>query len=126
MYVFTKEEIMISRYNTGQPGVVYNMAVETDSIRDIYFNNNEFSENATITPSGGSSSVIKVIFDRPDETLGLGEAGITSHRPRIMVKTSDISSLAHGDSVVVNSTNYTIAEILRDGTGIAEIFLETN
>ena len=43
-----------------------------------------------------------------------------------MVKTSDISSLAHGDSVVVNSTNYTIAEILRDGTGIAEIFLETN
>ena len=102
------------------------MALETDSIRDIYFNNNEFSENATITPSGGSSSVIKVIFDRPDETLGLGEAGITSHRPRIMVKTSDISSLAHGDSVVVNSTNYTIAEILRDGTGIAEIFLETN
>ena len=53
------------------------MAVETDSIRDIYFNNNEFSENATITPSGGSSSVIKVIFDRPDETLGLGAVSYT-------------------------------------------------
>jgi len=100
------------------------MAVETNDIRSIYFNDNEFAQSATVTPSGQSSSTIKCIFDRPDETLGIGEAGLTSHRPRITCKTSDISSLSHGDAVVVNSTNYTVAEILRDGTGIAEIFLE--
>jgi|TARA_X000001382_G_scaffold109725_1_gene85985 hypothetical protein len=100
------------------------MAVETNDIRDIYFSSDEFGTTATVTPSGGSSSTIKVIFDRPDETLGIGEAGLTSHRPRITCKTSDITSLAHGDQVNVNSTNYTIAEILKDGTGIAEIFLE--
>ena len=100
------------------------MAVEDGDIRSIFFNTDEFGVQATVTPSGGSTSTINVIFDKPDETLGLGEAGITSHRPSITCKTSDISSLAHGDAVTVNSTNYTIAEILRDGTGIAQIFLE--
>tara|TARA_R100000388_G_C7216576_1_gene146476 strand:- start:610 stop:918 length:309 start_codon:yes stop_codon:yes gene_type:complete len=101
------------------------MAVEDGDVRSIYFNTDEFGVSATVTPSGGSASTINVIFDKPDETLGLGEAGITSHRPRITCRSADISSLAHGDSVVVNSTNYTIAEILKDGTGITEIFLET-
>ena len=100
------------------------MAVEDGDIRSIFFNTDEFGVQATVTPSGGDASTINVIFDKPDETLGLGEAGITSHRPSITCKTSDISSLAHGDAVTVNSTNYTIAEILRDGTGIAQIFLE--
>jgi len=100
------------------------MAVEDGDIRSIFFNTDEFGVQATVTPSGGDASNINVIFDKPDETLGLGEAGITSHRPSITCRTSDISSLAHGDAVTVNSTNYTIAEILRDGTGIAQIFLE--
>ena len=100
------------------------MAVEDADVIAVYFNVDEFGVQATVTPTGGSSSTINVIFDKPDETLGLGEAGITSHRPSITCRTSDISSLAHGDSVVVNSTNYTIAEILRDGTGIAQIYLE--
>ena len=102
------------------------MAVEDGDIRSIFFNTDEFGVQATVTPSGGDASTINVIFDKPDETLGLGEAGITSHRPSITCRTSDISSLAHGDAVTVNSTNYTIAEILRDGTGIAQIFLEDN
>lgn len=100
------------------------MAVEDADIRAIYFNTDEFGVSATVTPSSGVASTINVIFDKPDETLGLGEAGITSHRPSITCRTADISSLAHGDSVTVNSTNYTVAEILRDGTGIAQIFLE--
>ena len=79
------------------------MAVEDGDIRSIYFNTDEFGVTASVTPS----------------------AGITSHRPRITCRSADISSLAHGDSVVVNSTNYTVAEILKDGTGITEIFLET-
>lgn len=100
------------------------MAIEDADLRLAFFNTDEFAVSATVTPSGGSASTIKVIFDKPDETLTLGEAGITSHRPRITCRESDISSLAFNDSVVVNSTNYTVAEILKDGTGIAEIYLE--
>ena len=100
------------------------MAVEDADLRAYFFNTDEFGQSATVTPSGGSATSINVIFDKPDETLTLGEAGITSHRPRITCRESDISNVVFGDSVVVNSTNYTVAEILKDGTGIAEVYLE--
>jgi len=43
--------------------------------------------------------------------------------PAFTCKTSDVTSAAHGDAVVVNATNYTIAGVEPDGTGMTKLIL---
>ena len=91
--------------------------------RAIFFDSNEFADSITIT-IGGSASTIKGIFDNEMTTIDVGDnAGITANQPKITVKTSDITNADFGDPVVINSTNYTVNNVLKDGTGITEIFL---
>ena len=99
------------------------MAVETDTERAIFFDTDEFADSITIT-IGGSASTIKGIFDNEMTTIDVGDnAGITANQPKITVKTSDVANADFGDPVVINSTNYTVNNVLKDGTGITEIFL---
>jgi hypothetical protein len=57
-------------------------------------------------------------------TIDVGDnAGITANQPKITVKTSDVTNADFGDPVVINSTNYTVNNVLKDGTGVTEIFL---
>ncbi len=45
-------------------------------------------------------------------------------QPSITVKSADVASTARGTAVVVNGTNYTVALIEHDGTGMARVVLE--
>ena len=99
------------------------MAIEETTERLIFFDSNEFADSITIT-IGGSASTIKGIFDNEMTTIDVGDnAGITANQPKITVKTSDVANADFGDPVVINSTNYTVNNVLKDGTGITEIFL---
>ena len=99
------------------------MAVESTTERAIFFDTDEFADSITIT-IGGSASTIKGIFDNEMTTIDVGDnAGITANQPKVTVKTSDITNADFGDPVVINSTNYTVNNVLKDGTGITEIFL---
>ncbi len=99
------------------------MAIEETTERAIFFDSNEFADSITIT-IGGSASTIKGIFDNEMTTIDVGDnAGITANQPKITVKTSDVANADFGDPVVINSTNYTVNNVLKDGTGITEIFL---
>ena len=99
------------------------MAVESTTERSIFFDTDEFADSVTIT-IGGSASTIKGIFDNEMTTIDVGDnAGLTANQPKITVKTSDITNADFGDPVVINSTNYTVNNVLKDGTGITEIFL---
>ena len=99
------------------------MAIEDTTERSIFFDSNEFADSITITISG-SASTIKGIFDNEMTTIDVGDnAGITANQPKITVKTSDVANADFGDPVVINSTNYTVNNVLKDGTGITEIFL---
>ena len=99
------------------------MAVESTTARAIFFDTDEFADSITIT-IGGSASTIKGIFDNEMTTIDVGDnAGLTANQPKVTVKTSDITNADFGDPVVINSTNYTVNNVLKDGTGITEIFL---
>ena len=99
------------------------MAIEETTERAIFFDSNEFADSITIT-IGGSASTIKGIFDNEMTTIDVGDnAGLTANQPKVTVKTSDITNADFGDPVVINSTNYTVNNVLKDGTGITELFL---
>lgn len=99
------------------------MAIEETTERSIFFDSNEFADSITIT-IGGSASTIKGIFDNEMTTIDVGDnAGLTANQPKVTVKTSDITNADFGDPVVINSTNYTVNNVLKDGTGITELFL---
>ena len=99
------------------------MAIEETTERDIFFNSDEFADTITIT-IGGTQTSIKGIFDNEMTTIDVGDnAGLTANQPKITVKTSDVTNADFGDPVVINSVNYTVNNVLKDGTGITEIFL---
>lgn len=99
------------------------MAIEETTERAIFFDSDEFASSITIT-IGGSSKTIKGIFDNEQTEIDIGEnAGLTANQPKITVATSDITGADFGDPVVVNSVNYTVNNIIKDGTGVAELFL---
>ena len=99
------------------------MAIEETTERSIFFDTDEFADSITIT-IGGSATTIKGIFDNEMTTIDVGDnAGLTANQPKITVKTSDVTNADFGDPVVINSVSYTVNNVLKDGTGITELFL---
>jgi len=99
------------------------MAIEADTERSIFFDTDEFADSVTIT-IGSSASTIKGIFDNEMTTIDVGDnAGISANQPKVTVKTSDISGADFGDPVSINSVSYTVNNVLKDGTGITELYL---
>ena len=99
------------------------MAIEADTERSIFFDTDEFADSVTIT-IGGSASTIKGIFDNEMTTIDVGDnAVISANQPKVTVKTSDISGADFGDPVTINSVSYTVNNVLKDGTGVTELFL---
>ncbi len=101
------------------------MAVEGDTERAIFFSSDDFGSAATYTPSGGSASTINGIFDKDYALAAIGDGvGVGSNDPRFICRTSDVSSAANGDAIVVNSVTYTVRNVEDDGTGITTLELE--
>ena len=99
------------------------MAIEKQQNEIYFLIVDEFADTITIT-IGGTQTSIKGIFDNEMTTIDVGDnAGLTANQPKITVKTSDVTNADFGDPVVINSVNYTVNNVLKDGTGITEIFL---
>lgn len=94
--------------------------IEVAADLGVFFNSNDFGASATYTPDGGSASTITVLFDKPFNSVPMdtGEVDIESNTPTALCKTSDVSSVAHGDALVVNSTTYSVVGVQADfGSG---------
>ena len=101
------------------------MAVEGDTERAIFFSSDDFGSAATYTPSGGSASTINGIFDKDYALAAIADGvGVGTNDPRFICRTSDVSSAANGDAIVVNSVTYTVRNVEDDGTGITTLELE--
>jgi hypothetical protein len=85
---------------------------------DIFLNSNEFAVDVTY-----QSATIKGVFDAPFESAVEGEMGIESTLPQVLVKTSDVASAVHGQTMTINSVVYQIIGIQPDGTGMTLILL---
>jgi hypothetical protein len=95
------------------------MAVESASDLSDFFLTDDFGIAATYTPDGGSASTINVLFDNPFNSVPLeGERDIESNTPTALAVSSDVSSVAHGDVIVINSITYHIVGVQKDsGSG---------
>ena len=79
----------------------------------------DFATEATF-----DSSTINVIFDQAFvEQDAAGSVQVEGYVPMVYCQTSDVSSAAHGDSIVIDSTTYTIVEIENDRTGMTMLRL---
>lgn len=96
------------------------MAVETDIERAIFVEIDDFAVAATY--NGGT---VNGIFDK--EYLELDSGGSVAfavNQPRFVCQTSDVSSAAEGDAIVISGTNYVIRVVQDDGTGMTTLVLE--
>lgn len=101
------------------------MAVETATELAIFFDVDDFGTAATYTPDGGAASTVNGIFDDPQASRNATDLlDITIPAPQFVCRTSDVSSVAEGDALVVNSVSYTIRVVLTDGTGVTTLLLE--
>jgi hypothetical protein len=103
------------------------MTVETLDDRKVFVA--DFGVACTGSPSGGGSVSFTAIYDAQHS---LEEAGgfvaFSLDQPRLTCVTSQVSSLAEGDTVTVpvdsTNTDYTVRVVMSDGTGITEFSLE--
>lgn len=95
----------------------------------VFFDAADHAVSATWTPAaGGGPFTIEVIFENGYREYELGEAGQAGAQPFFLVSGTQIaqgSGMKRGDTVAVNSVNYTVAQVEPDGTGVSRVWLRT-
>lgn len=67
---------------------------------------------------------IPVILDREFIRLNIGNAGVESSEPAVLVQETDIAGVAHGDILRINEENYIVRGIQPDGHGLILLIME--
>jgi hypothetical protein len=102
------------------------MTLKTDILSDldsVFFNNDEFSENLTYTPSGGKATTIKGIFTDPYEAVNPATHEAETTAPTVLAMNADITGIAHGDIITRGSTAYEVIGIQPDTHGTTRLVL---
>lgn len=85
----------------------------------------DFGQSVTYTRQGGQAVTITGIFDNDyAEVDAGGMVGFAMQQPRLVVRTSDVSSATEGDTFVISGVTYLSRVVQDDGTGITFIVLE--
>jgi len=96
------------------------MAIAFADDLDTILSVEEFAQ--TVTYGAGT---LKGIFD--NETVPMdagGTAMVHQEQPRFTCRTTDVSSIASGQTLIIDSITYNIIAWLHDGTGVTTIQLE--
>lgn len=96
--------------------------VETAADRLIMLS--DFGVDCTYTPAGGSASTIKAILQNEYYAIETASVAMEMSQPIAVIRTADAPSIAHDDTMVMESVTYKVKNIRPDGTGISEIQLE--
>lgn len=95
----------------------------TDDL-DVFFDTDTHAVSCTYTPTGGSATTIKGIFNNEYYSLPGGEVDVESSQPVFYTKATNLSSVAHGDTMVIDSVTYHVINVRPDETGMTEVALE--
>ena len=89
------------------------------------FFDGSFDEVAVLTPSGGVARTIQVLFDNEYQAAQFqqADAAIESSGPKATCRESEVASVAHGDTLQIRDTAYSVVEVHRDGTGLVVLIL---
>lgn len=96
------------------------MAISLADDLDLIFAVEDFATAATY---GGGT--INGIFD--NETVPMdagGTAQVHQEQPRFTCRTTDVSSVASGQTITISGTTYNIVAWIHDGTGVTILQLE--
>jgi hypothetical protein len=85
---------------------------------DIFLDDDEFAVDVIL-----NSVTIQGIFDNEFITALEDDIGIETTSPQAQFKTTDVSSVVHGDIMTIDSVDYNIIGIQPDGTGMTLIVL---
>ncbi|HUX58126.1 MAG TPA: hypothetical protein VMV77_14205 [Bacteroidales bacterium] len=96
---------------------------QIESDLDTFINNDDFAIEITYTPSGGDPVVISGIYDNETEGFNIQTNQLEAGGPKILVKDSDITGVAIGDTVIKDSITYYIRGIAPDGSGMTVLTL---
>ena len=98
--------------------------IETDEIRSLFFNTQEFGTTSKIVSnSTGEEVEVNGIFDSQYLNLDLGAGSVTTSDLQFMCRTSDVQNFTQGDTVEIAGTTYEISDVQADGTGITVLKL---
>jgi len=104
------------------------MALESATDLAGFFDTGEHGVAASYASESGTPSGVTVngIFERePVQALdGFSGAAIEGERISFACASADISSPAHGDTMVISSVVYTVRGVEDDGTGVLTLVLE--
>ena len=82
--------------------------METDL--SVFFNEDEFAESVTYTPSGGDPVAVSIIIDASDESLQ--DPQPAADEIIISVRESEVSSPGTGDTFTIDSETWYVLEII--------------
>jgi hypothetical protein len=85
---------------------------------EIFLNSDEFAVDVTYL-----GNTIQGIFDDEFSSAVQGEMGVESTVPQVLLRTSDVPNVAHGETMTINSVVYQVIGIQPDGTGMTLILL---
>ena len=101
-----------------RPPVLMTFKDDINNDIDFFLNNEEFAVDVLY-----NSVTIQGIFDDAFVSGAEDGVGVITTDPQILMKTSDLSSIAQGDIMNVNSVDYKVAEWHPDGTGMTLVLL---
>lgn len=78
-----------------------------------------FTDFAAASCTIGGVAVSAIFSNRSADVLD-----VAGTQPYLTVESSVVASTARGTAVVVNGTNYTVAKLEPDGTGLTRVILE--
>ncbi len=91
---------------------------------DVFFDPDEFGEEALIHFQDGSTRDIVGIFDEPYVNTQTGEYDMDTVQPRLTTKIADVADVLRGDEVEINGTKYDVLTgPQNDGTGLGMLEL---
>ncbi len=77
----------------------------------------------TVTKTGGAT--FTAIFDNEYAQADFDGTAVERTAPMLMARTTDVSALAKGATLTVNSVAYTIRRLEPDGTGFTRVILNS-
>jgi|TARA_R110000824_G_scaffold270162_3_gene458608 hypothetical protein len=100
------------------------MVLESSADLAGYFDVDANGSAATITINGSASS-INVIFNKEFFEIAGSEVGVESSQPVMYCRSSDVTNVEQGDTILVESVTYNIVKVEPDNTGITVLIGET-
>ena len=102
------------------------MNVETDDMRLQFLKDIEVTDWTFTDTSAGTNATITALLRKEYLEVKVEDVvGVQNNAQFAFVRTSDVTSIQQGDTLVISGATYTVVEVMPDGEGMNELRLGT-